>query len=185
MSGKYAAIHPILSFWFQEAGAKMWFQGGPTFDAQVRDRLADLYEHAASGAFDGWCDAPEGCLALCILLDQVPRNIFRGSARAFATDAKALEIAKSVVARGYDSGMTEDQRLFIYLPFEHSENLEDQRQSVRLIAANTADPLYLDYACRHLAVIAMFGRFPHRNAIIGRTSTPAEEAFLALPGSGF
>lgn len=185
MSGHYAAIRTVLSFWFQESGPDLWFQGGADFDARVAERLGPLHERAAAGAFDAWGDTPEGCLALCVLLDQAPRNMFRGTARAFATDARALEIAKGAVARGFDRGMAEDQRLFLYLPFEHAEDMECQRRSVRLFAANTGDPRYLDYACRHLAVIAMFGRFPHRNAVLGRESTAEEAAFLAIPGSGF
>ncbi len=185
MSGQYAPIRTVLTFWFQDSGPTMWFQGGADFDARVTERLGALYGRAAAGEFDAWCDTPEGCLALCILLDQAPRNMFRGSPRAFATDARALEIARAAVARGYDRGMAETQRIFLYLPFEHAEDMEAQRQAVRLFAANTAEPIYLDYAARHLAVIAMFGRFPHRNAILGRQSTAEETAFLAVPGSGF
>lgn len=185
MAGHYAEIVRTLRFWFEEAGAASWFNGGTAFDALCRERLADLHEAAAAGTHDAWGETPEGSLALCILLDQVPRNVFRGTPRAFASDARALAVARVAVERGFDLGMREEQRVFLYLPFEHSESLDDQRAAVRLFAARTADPLWLDYACLHLAVIRRFGRFPHRNAVLGRETTPQEAAWLAMPDSGF
>jgi uncharacterized protein (DUF924 family) len=178
-------IRQVLDFWFQEAGPAKWFGGGPEFDMLVAERLGGLHEQAASGALDGWAATAEGGLALCILLDQVPRNIFRGTPRAFASDGKALALARDLVARGLDLALPDDDRTFIYLPFEHAESLDDQRQSVRLFASRTLNPTFLDYACKHLVVIAEFGRFPHRNAILGRASTPAELDYLARPGAGF
>lgn len=185
MAGHYAEIVRTLRFWFEEAGPEAWFKGGPGFDTLCRERLGDLHGQAAAGTHDAWAGTPEGSLALCILLDQVPRNIFRGTARAFATDARALEVARAALERGFDQGMREEQRVFLYLPFEHSESLEDQRTAVRLFAGRTVDPLWLDYACRHLAVIHRYGRFPHRNAALGRETTAAEAAWLAMPDSGF
>lgn len=179
------AVRQVLDFWFQEAGPAKWFGGGPDFDRQVAERLGPLHAQATAGQFDGWAAKAEGGLALCILLDQVPRNIFRDTPRAFASDAKALSIARDLVARGLDMALPDDDRAFIYLPFEHAESLEDQRQSVRLFASRTLNPSFLDYACKHLVVIAEFGRFPHRNAILGRASTPAELDYLARPGAGF
>jgi len=178
-------IRPVLDFWFRGAGPAKWFGGGPDFDMLVAERLGPLYEQAAAGQLDGWAATAEGGLALCILLDQVPRNIFRGTPRAFAGDAKALAVSRDLVARGLDLALLDDDRAFIYLPFEHAESLEDQRQSVRLFASRTLNPMFLDYACKHLVVIAEFGRFPHRNAILGRASTPAELQYLARPGAGF
>lgn len=185
MSGNYAALTRVLRFWFQEAGPKDWFAGDAAFDQRTGAALGELHGQAAAGAFDAWRDAPEGCLALCILLDQVPRHIFRGTPRAFATDAQALAVARHAVDKGFDLGMAEDQRLFVYLPFEHAEDMDSQRQSVRLFASRTTNADHLDYACLHLAVICRFGRFPHRNAALGRETTPEEQAFLAQPGSGF
>ncbi|MQP64191.1 DUF924 family protein [Niveispirillum sp. SYP-B3756] len=178
-------IGQVLDFWFRQAGPSKWFGGGPDFDQEVAERLGPLHEQAVAGELADWAATAEGGLALCILLDQVPRNIFRGTPRAFASDAQALAIARDLVARGLDMELPDDDRAFLYLPFEHSETMEDQRQSVRLFASRTLSPTYLEYACKHLVVIAEFGRFPHRNAILGRTSTPAELDYLARPGAGF
>lgn len=178
------SAHDLLAFWFEESGKERWFAGDAGFDAEIRARFQTLHEEAASGRHDDWTASPLGAVALCILLDQLPRNLFRGTPRAFATDAKALAVAKAAVDQGFDQdpSMTDDHRLFLYLPFEHSEDLADQRRSLELQAAGIADPEYVDYARRHLAVIERFGRFPHRNAILGRASTPEEEAHLAEHG---
>lgn len=178
-------IDGVLDFWFQEAGPANWFGGGADFDVLVTQRLLAAHLAAANGDLADWAETAEGTLALCILLDQAPRNMFRGTSRAFATDDLALSIATDAIAREQDLMLPDDQRLFIYLPFEHSEQIEDQRLAVRLFANRTRNPTLLDYACRHLAVIAQFGRFPHRNTLLGRDSTAAELAYLALPGSGF
>ncbi|MFV3129933.1 DUF924 family protein [Niveispirillum sp. KHB5.9] len=178
-------IDGVLAFWFQEAGPAKWFGGGPDFDVQVTKNLLAAHLAASNGDLADWAEVPEGVLALCILLDQAPRNMFRNTPRAFATDHLALAIATDAIAREQDLMLPEDQRLFIYLPFEHSEQIEDQRLAVRLFANRTRDPALLDYACRHLAVIAQYGRFPHRNKVLGRESTEAEQAYLAMPGSGF
>ncbi|WP_029012557.1 DUF924 family protein [Niveispirillum irakense] len=176
----------VLDFWFgPQAGPAAWFNGEEAFDRLVAERLGALHEQAASGDLAGWAGDGDGALALCILLDQVPRNIFRGTARAFATDAAALDVARKAVAAGMDLPMTEDRRAFFYLPFEHAEAMEEQRTAVRLFAGRTTNPVYLDYACRHLVVIAEFGRFPHRNPLLGRDSTPEEQEYLARPGAGF
>ncbi|MFV3073853.1 DUF924 family protein [Niveispirillum fermenti] len=178
-------VDGVLSFWFDEAGPAKWFGGGPDFDVLVTQRLLAAHLAASAGDLADWTMTPEGTLALCILLDQAPRNMFRGTARAFASDEQALLVATDAVAREQDLMLPDNQRLFIYLPFEHSEKIEDQRLAVRLFANRTRDPTLLDYACRHLAVIAQYGRFPHRNKMLGRESTPDELAYLALPGSGF
>jgi uncharacterized protein (DUF924 family) len=122
---------------------------------------------------------------LCVLLDQVPRNLFRGQGRAFASDAAARAIAREAIDQGFDRNLPQPQRLFLYLPFEHSESLADQDESVRLIGALDENPTWKDYAIRHRDVIARFGRFPHRNAALGRRNTAEETAFLATPGSSF
>ena len=174
----------VLEWWFDEATRPSWFERSDAYDQAVAERLGGLHERARAGALDGWAVTPHGLLALVILLDQVPRNIHRGTPEAFATDAKALALARLGVDRGFDRDMGPDERLFLYLPFEHAEDLADQERSVALFRA-LGDPTYLDYAIRHREVIARFGRFPHRNVILGRASTAAERQFLEEPGSSF
>lgn len=174
----------VLEWWFDEATRPNWFERSDAFDRAVAERLGEWHEKARAGALDGWAVTPHGLLALVILLDQVPRNIHRGTAAAFATDTKALALARLAVDRGFDQDMTLHERLFLYLPFEHAEDLADQERSVALFRA-LGEPTYLDYAIRHRDVIARFGRFPHRNAILGRQSTAAERQFLEEPGSSF
>lgn len=176
----------VLDFWFEETQAPQWFQVNPDFDQSVRDKFMDAYEKASMGIFDDWKNASDGCLALCLLLDQFPRNMFRGTAKAFATDSRALVISKYAIAKGFDQVLSPIKRRFLYLPFEHSENLNDQRKCVDLFEAmKKDDPLGHDYALRHLRVIEQFGRFPHRNVILGRMSTPDEEQYLAQKPAGF
>lgn len=174
----------VLDWWFSPETKPRWFGGGEAFDVAVRERLGALCERALAGELAGWAADSRGLLALVILLDQVPRNIFRGTPRAFAGDPEALALARLAVDRGLDQGLTVDERLFLYLPFEHAEHLAEQQRSVALFRA-LGDPGYLDYAVRHLAVIERFGRFPHRNAVLGRASTAEELAFLQEPGSSF
>jgi uncharacterized protein (DUF924 family) len=170
----------VLAFWFG-ADPKAWFEKNPAFDEEIRSRFLPLYESAARGELAAWRDEPASCLALVILLDQFPRNLFRGNARAFATDARAREAARVIVARGWDKSMTPEERTFAYLPFEHSEALEDQELSMRLFEGNPN----FEWARKHWEIIRRFGRFPHRNAALGRASTPEEIAFLKEPGSNF
>jgi uncharacterized protein (DUF924 family) len=184
-------VPAILDFWFgAEPGVRRrsWFAGDPGFDREIRDRFADDHRQARAGALDGWQGEAQGCLALILLLDQFPRNMYRGSPEAFAGDGRALAAARNALDRGFDAGMAPERRLFLYLPFEHSEALEDQRRSVALMEGFRDLQGYADvyeYALRHLRVIERFGRFPHRNAILGRLSTPEELEFLARPGSSF
>lgn len=176
----------ILSFWFDEIQPAQWFQINPDFDETVRERFTDAYEKASMGIFDDWKTDSDGCLALCLLMDQFPRNMFRGKPRAFATDPKALVIAKFALAKGFDQVLAPIKRRFIYLPFEHSENLNDQRKSVELFEKiKKDDPMGYDYAQRRLKVIEQYGRFPHRNKILGRDNSPEEEVYLAGAGAGF
>lgn len=172
----------ILRFWFEEH-PKNWFVKNPDFDAQIRTGFLSLHEAAVAGQCAHWVDAPHNCLALVILLDQFPRNMFRGEARAFATDALARAAAREILRRGWDRQMTQSERLFAYLPFEHSESLADQVLSCELMKDFDADQLR--YAIRHREIIERFGRFPHRNGVLGRESTASEIEFLAQPGSGF
>jgi uncharacterized protein (DUF924 family) len=172
----------VLRFWFEEH-PKDWFAKNPSFDAAIRARFLALYEAAAAGQLAHWADAPASCLALVLVLDQFPRNMFRGEARAFATDDQARAAARVILERGWDRMMTRDEQLFAYLPFEHSESLADQDLCCELMKDFDAE--LLRYALRHREIIALFGRFPHRNAVLGRESTPAEFEFLKQPGSGF
>jgi uncharacterized protein (DUF924 family) len=185
----------ILQFWFgkpDEAdygkSRKVWFTKNPEFDDEVRSRFLNVHNQAAAGELDDWKTTPQGCLALIILLDQFPRNMFRGQPQAFATDSQALAYARHAVTQGFDKELPKLQRWFVYLPFEHSENLADQRQCVELCEQLGDEPEMreaIDYAYRHLRVIERFGRFPHRNQILGRKTTPEEAEFLKQPGSSF
>lgn len=188
-------IEEILNFWFGDPQSptygrsrKVWFLKNPEFDQDIRDRFLADYQQAAAGALQHWRESPEGCLALVLLLDQFPRNMFRGDRRAFATDAQALEVAEFAIAQDVDQVLLPIQRAFIYLPLEHSEKIESQRLSVELFRQLSDNPETADmfaYAVRHKDVIERFGRFPHRNQILGRTSTPEELEFLQQPGSSF
>ena len=185
----------ILAFWFGTADftssleqRKAWFFKDPAFDEEIRNRFLAIYEKAAQGTLSSWLKTPLECLALIILLDQFPRNLFRGDARAFATDCAALAAAQHGVAQGFDILLPHVARTFMYLPFEHSEQLEDQRRSIELfnrMQENTDMAETIRYAQRHFEIIARFERFPHRNKLLGRQSTPEEEAFLKTPGSSF
>ena len=169
----------VLAFW-RAAGPDKWFTKDSSFDDDIRSRFLATCEAAAARAL-GWDDTPEGALALLIVLDQFPRNIFRGSARAFAADPLAREVAARAIARGFDQAVPTAERMFFYLPFEHSENLADQERSLALSrAANDGKADH--WAEAHADIIRRFGRFPHRNAVLGRTTTPEEQAFLDAGG---
>ena len=174
----------VLAFWFSDDAKTHWFERSDAFDAECRDRFGAAAEAARSGALDGWAKTADGALALLILLDQMPRNIFRGTPRAFAGDEKALAIAKAAIAQGFDTAARADGRNFFYLPSQHSERLEDQERGMELYAASDV-PDGLRWMTAHRDIIARFGRFPHRNAILGRVSTPEEMEFLQQPGSSF
>lgn len=178
-------ISELLDFWFAEGMADKWFVQDDAFDRDLRARFAGLYARAAAGALDGWMDSARGCVALCILLDQAPRNLFRGDPRAFATDAAARAVTRHAMAQGFDRAVPPAQRLFLYLPLEHSEALADQDLCVTLLEGMDGDPRWLDYARRHRDIVARFGRFPHRNALLDRETTPEEADFLTQPGSSF
>jgi uncharacterized protein (DUF924 family) len=183
----------VLEFWFGAAEDygrrhKRWFDKDPGFDAEIRRRFGSLYEDLARGGGRDWLIEPHSCLARIVVLDQFPRQIHRGSARAFATDALALDTARYAVGEGYDKPMLPVERLFVYLPFEHSESLEDQQLACELTRPLEAFPETSDvyrYALAHHDIIARFGRFPHRNTALGRVSTAEELEFLKQPGSGF
>jgi uncharacterized protein (DUF924 family) len=177
-----ATARELLDFWLKEVGSEGWYRADAALDARIRERYLDLWQAARGGALAGWICAPDSCLALVILLDQFPRNMFRDDARAFATDARALAVAKRAVRSGLDQRIGLPDRDFFYLPLRHSEALADQEQDVRLVLLNFGPGPILDHARAHRAVIRRFGRFPYRNAALGRASTRAEEAFLAAGG---
>jgi len=187
-------VKEILDFWFADGPntkRMIWFQSTPDFDAACRDLCGAMLAPAREGAYDSWAETAEGALALVLVLDQMPRNIHRGTAAAFASDAKAREMARLVLERGFDQQVAQAQRTFFYLPFEHAENMADQDLSVRLLTALAREPgvvngeRTIDFAERHRDVIRRFGRFPHRNAALGRVSTVAEADYLARAGAGF
>ena len=171
----------VLAFWLA-AGHERWFAHDEAFDTAIRDRFAAIYKDAAAGLLNAWENSPEGALAFVIVLDQFPRNMFRGDPRAFSSDAQALEVARRALARGADKRIEAPLLQFLYLPFMHSEDLADQSRCVDLFRT-TADTENLRYAEEHADIIRRFGRFPHRNRVLGRTTTPEEQAFL--DGGGF
>jgi uncharacterized protein (DUF924 family) len=176
-----ATASDIVAFW-REAGPKRWFEKNAGFDDEIHRRFLATHEAAAAGKLSSWESTAEGALALLILLDQFPRNMFRDQARAFATDPLARAVAAGALVRGFDSQAPDGMRVFFFLPFEHSEDLADQERAVALSkAAGDADRL--KWAEIHADIIRRFGRFPHRNAALGRVTTPEEQAFL--DGGGF
>ncbi|RYF27579.1 MAG: DUF924 domain-containing protein [Comamonadaceae bacterium] len=174
----------VLHFWFDQSTPQQWFQKDDAFDAAIRERFAALHASAAQGELWEWRSTAAGRLAEVIVLDQFSRNLHRGDARSFAQDGMALALAQETVARGNDADLPPAQRAFIYMPYMHSESLRVQNESVRLFTALGNDN-NLDFAQRHQAIVARFGRFPHRNDVLGRASTPEETAFLQEPGSAF
>ena len=185
-------VDRVLDYWFGPPDSEihgtfreMWYRGGPKIDSEIAGRFGTLHERAAAGELDHWREQARSCLALILLLDQFPRNMFRGEPRSFATDAKAVEIARHAVERGYDRGHDLNTQQFYYMPFEHSEEVADQRRAVELFRAADDDERKeenIGYAVEHLEIIERFGRFPHRNAILGRESTPDEIKFLDAGG---
>ncbi len=185
----------VLRFWFGsvdgagDAPRDAWFRKDPAFDEAIRQRFSPQVELALAGGLADWAVTPEGGLARLLLLDQFTRNLFRGSARSFAGDPQALALAQRMVTGGSDQRLPALRRVFVYLPFEHAEDAPAQAESLRLFSVlEQAQPSfagYADYARRHAEVIERFGRFPHRNALLGRSSTAQELEYLAQPGAGF
>jgi uncharacterized protein (DUF924 family) len=175
-----ASAADVVSFW-QKAGPDRWFNKDQAFDDEIRERFLATYETAAAGHLSGWEQSAEGALALLILLDQFPRNMFRGDARAFATDSLARAITAGAIIRGFDSQVPTELRNFFYLPFENSEDLVDQERGIAFNKA-AGDAENLKWAEIHADIIRRFGRFPHRNAVLGRITTPEEQDFLDSGG---
>jgi uncharacterized protein (DUF924 family) len=185
----------LVDFWFGPPRSAMrfqqrdiWFKVDPGFDEQLRGHFLALQQRAAAGHCAEWAREAEPCLALVLLLDQLPRNFYRGTAQSFATDTMAREVARQALSRGFDRSLPGTWRQFLYLPFMHSEELADQERGIALYTALARDPNFkgnLEFARRHHEIVARFGRFPHRNHALGRASTPEEEAFLQEPNSAF
>jgi uncharacterized protein (DUF924 family) len=175
------SIDDVLSFWF--ADPARWWKKDPAFDADVRDRFLALHEAIERGEHEDWLETPSGCLAYVVVLDQLSRNMFRGTARMFQSDARARAAARRAIERGDDRSLSPDERSFLYMPFMHSEALADQDLSVALFTPAGAEQRR--FAEAHRDIVRRFGRFPHRNALLGRASTPEELEFLKQPGSSF
>jgi len=183
----------VLDFWFGAPDSpvrgrerKVWFKKSDNFDREVRERFLPLWEKALSGGLKPWSETPLAALALIVVLDQFPRNMFRGDGRSFASDGLALATADTSIDRGFDRLLRPIERAFVYLPFQHAEDCDAQRRSLELyreLAPLGVD--HRDFARRHHDIVLRFGRFPHRNAILGRESTPEEIEFLKQPGSRF
>lgn len=178
-AGAIATPETVLTFW-RGAGPDKWFTRDEAFDADVRDKFLATYEAAAAGKLSAWEASAEGALALAIVLDQFPRNMFRGLARCYAADPLARQVANRALKRGYDQDVAEEERRFFFLPFMHSEDMDDQKRCVALYRETGDEDL--TYAERHADIIRRFGRFPHRNAILGRDTTPEEQAYLDADG---
>ena len=176
--------HKVHEFWFKECGPDDWFKKSDALDAEIRERFGSVHARLSQWAPDDFLNTPEDAFAGIILFDQLSRNLFRGDPRSFASDPLALRIARGMIAKGWDKDIAADWRVFVYLPFEHSEAPADQDTCVEFVTA-LGDEEFIRYAKAHRDVIRRFGRFPHRNSILGRTSTADEEAYLSQPGSGF
>ena len=168
----------VVAFW-REAGPERWFAKDDGFDTECRERFLGVWERAARGELDGWGETAEGALGLVILLDQMPRNMFRNDPRAWSSDAQARAAAEAALAKGFDREVEPELRAFFYLPFEHAEDRAAQARSVALFT-ELGDPETLKWARHHQDIVDRFGRFPHRNAVLGRESTPEELAFLEI-----
>jgi uncharacterized protein (DUF924 family) len=179
-----SSIDAVNRFWFEELKPEDWFKKSDQRDAAIKRRFATTYDKLRENLPPSWLETPDGYVAAIIVLDQFPRNLFRGSARSFESDRRALELAKEAIARGFDAQLSPMKRWALYLPFEHSEDAADQVRCIELMTA-LQNPVALDWALRHKAVVDRFGRFPHRNAILGRITTEKEAEFLKEPGSSF
>ncbi|MFD2174082.1 DUF924 family protein [Rhodobacter lacus] len=174
-------IKELIAFWHDEVGPERWYNATPELDEDILKRYSALWQRAQAGGCDAWAETPVGALALVILLDQLPRNMFRGSRQAFASDALARKVAEAAIEKGFDMQIEDPLRQFFYVPFMHSENIADQEKGVRLAEERMPDE-HLLHAKAHHAVIARFGRFPWRNELVGRYSSDEEAAFLWAGG---
>lgn len=171
----------VLEFWFEKLKPEQWWVKDDGVDAEIKRQFGELYSCVSRQVPSDWLETPEGCLAAVIVLDQFPRNMFRNDALSYESDAKALALASETVAKGWDMKLDPHRRQFLYMPYQHSEVLEDQIKSVELFRA-LGNEDNLDFAIKHKDIVERFGRFPHRNEILGRKSTPEELEFLKAPG---
>jgi uncharacterized protein (DUF924 family) len=180
------SINPevVLNFWFDPEVKPFWFKKNSNFDDTIKQRFLDIYQQAIAGALNHWRDNCRSTLALIIVLDQFPRNMFRNTPQAFATDQQAAELTKYALKNNYEKNLSIEEQAFLYMPLMHSENPRDQSQCVKLFTQLGKED-NLKFALKHQEVIARFGRFPHRNQILNRESTAVEQEFLTQPGSGF
>jgi uncharacterized protein (DUF924 family) len=178
------AVRNVLNFWFSAPVREKWFEVDREFDSELKERFGVLLDKAISGDLDAWKQTAEGAVALVVLLDQMSRNIHRGTPRAFAGDARALEVSKDMIERGAEAELSHDHRYTLYMPFMHAEDIEAQEEGVRLFE-KLGHEIALNYMKQHHDIVARFGRFPHRNDILGRETTAEEAEFLKQPGSSF
>ena len=178
------SINAVLDFWYDEENAKKWFKSSSKFDAKITQRFESLWQSAADNNLEEWEKSAEGCLALCIVLDQFPLNLFRGKNKSFQTEQQSIEVAKAAIEKGFDNDIDAQRVSFLYMPLMHSESALIHQQAVILFNQPGLEKNY-DFELKHKAIIDRFGRYPHRNDILGRHSTPEELEFLSKPGSSF
>ena len=180
----HAKSQEVLGFWFDLLMPEQWFRGSPSTDEEIRALFGPLRDHVLASGAEGWRDDPETMLAAIILLDQFSRNIHRGTAQAFAADPLALSLTREAIGKGWDAGMPKERRQFLYMPLMHAEDHDLQALCIAKFT-ELGDPHPLDFARQHADVISRFGRFPSRNAVLGRESTPEERDYLSQPGAGW
>ena len=167
----------LLGFWFSDEVSQFWFHSTPEFDQQLRGKYSELWQQAVNGELDSWLDHAEGCVAMVILLDQFPLNMFRGTAESFSSEQQSRDVARHAIENKFDTGLAARQKSFLYMPFMHSENLDDQSLSLQLFDQPGLEE-NLRFARHHYGIVERFGRFPHRNEILGRQNTEAEVEYL-------
>lgn len=181
---KLATPEDVLNFWFSQRVKRLWFKKSTDFDREIKQHFLDTYQRGKTGALDDWRNDPHALLALIIVLDQFPRNMFRNTREAFATDKQAVELTKYALNNNYQQNLLPEEQSFLYMPLMHSENQKDQAKCVELFTELGRED-NLKFAIKHQEIIDRFGRFPHRNDILGRESTPEKKEFLTQPGSSF
>ena len=174
---KYETIDSIIDFWFSDDMAKQWFNSTPELDLKIKSNFEEIYQSAVNGELDHWQTSPLGCLALILLFDQFPLNMYRGKEQSFATESRSRAVAEQAINNSFDEKLSDQQKVFVYMPYMHSEDLEDQAKGIELYSKAGLKE-NLRFAKHHHDIVERFGRFPHRNKILGRTNTPEEEVYL-------